>query len=332
MPLFIGIDWASEAHAVCVIDETARVRWEGSVTHSAAGLADLVRQLRRLEPAASLPVALERPSGLLVDTLVDAGFQVVPVHPNVLKASRPRYSAAGGKSDPGDAFILADLLRTDGHRLRPLRPLSDDTRALRTLVRGRDDLVAQRVALANQLRALLEHVWPGAAAIFYEIDSPIALAFLARYPTPQSATRLGEKRLANFLSQHAYSGRRSAPELLARLHAAPASRVGDSEAEATGDLVRSLVAILTPPRFSSSVLPSPRPSGTTQMARSCRRSPAVAPSMPRRSWPSSAMIARASRPPTTSPRRPVSRPSPASRANTAPSSSAGPATNGCGPR
>ena len=246
MPLFIGIDWASEAHAVCVIDETARVRWEGSVTHSAAGLADLVRQLRRLEPAASLPVALERPSGLLVDTLVDAGFQVVPVHPNVLKASRPRYSAAGGKSDPGDAFILADLLRTDGHRLRPLRPLSDDTRALRTLVRGRDDLVAQRVALANQLRALLEHVWPGAAAIFYEIDSPIALAFLARYPTPQSATRLGEKRLANFLSQHAYSGRRSAPELLARLHAAPASRVGDSEAEATGDLVRSLVAILTP--------------------------------------------------------------------------------------
>src|SRR5207244_1901733 len=81
-------------------------------------------------------------------------------------ASRPRYSAAGGKSDPGDAFILADVLRTDGHRFRPLRPPSDDTRALRALVRGRDDLMAQRVALANQLRALLERFWPAAAAIF----------------------------------------------------------------------------------------------------------------------------------------------------------------------
>jgi transposase len=246
MPLFVGLDWASEAHAVCVIDDTARVRWQGSVEHSAAGLTDLVRQLRRFGPPSSLSIALERPSGLLVDTLVEAGYQVVPIHPNKLKASRPRYSAAGGKSDPGDAFILADLLRTDGHRLRPLRPLSDDTRALRTLVRGRDDLVVQRVALANQLRALLERVWPGAATIFAAIDSPIALAFLARYPTPQSAARLGEKRLAHFLIQHAYCGRRSASDLLARLHAAPVSQVGDAEAEAAGDLVRTLVAVLTP--------------------------------------------------------------------------------------
>ena len=246
MLLFVGLDWASEAHAVCVIDDTARVRWQGSVEHSAAGLTDLVRQLRRFGPPSSLSIALERPSGLLVDTLVEAGYQVVPIHPNKLKASRPRYSAAGGKSDPGDAFILADLLRTDGHRLRPLRPLSDDTRALRTLVRGRDDLVVQRVALANQLRALLERVWPGAATIFAAIDSPIALAFLARYPTPQSAARLGEKRLAHFLIQHAYCGRRSASDLLARLHAAPVSQVGDAEAEAAGDLVRTLVAVLTP--------------------------------------------------------------------------------------
>src|SRR5207245_528688 len=83
----------------------------------------------------SIPIALERPSGLVVDTLLDAGHPVVPIHPNALKASRPRYSAAGGKSDPGDAFILGDLLRTDGHRFRPLQPLADDTRALRALVR-----------------------------------------------------------------------------------------------------------------------------------------------------------------------------------------------------
>ncbi|MER9243803.1 transposase [Mesorhizobium sp. M0633] len=75
---------------------------------------------------------------------------------------------------------MADILRTDGHRFRPLVPVSDDIRALRALVRGRDNLVAQRVALANQLRNLLEGFWPGAVAIFAAIDSPIALAIARR--------------------------------------------------------------------------------------------------------------------------------------------------------
>jgi transposase len=246
MPFFVGIDWASQAHAICVIDDTARIHWQGTVAHTAEGLPELLGRLRRFRHRGALRVALERPSGLLVDTLVDAGLEVVPIHPNALKASRPRYSAAGGKTDPGDAFILADLLRTDRHRLRPLRAPSDETRALRALVRGRDDLGAQRVALANQLRALLERFWPGAAAIFADVDSPIALAFLARYPTPHSAARLGEKRLAQFLGQHAYCGRRPVAELLARLRRAPASQVGDAEAEASGDVVRALVAVLSP--------------------------------------------------------------------------------------
>ena len=246
MPFFIGLDWAATTHAVCVIDETGTARWRGTVPHSAAGLAELVQRVTRFGPPASLPVALERPSGLVVDTLVEAGFPVVPIHPNAVKASRPRYSAAGGKSDPGDAYLLADLLRTDGHRFRTLQPLADETRALRALVRGRDDLVAQRVALANQLRALLERFWPGAAAIFADVDSPIALTFLARYPTPARAERLGEHRLAQFLRRHAYSGRRPAAELLARLRDAPLSRTGDAETQASGELVQALVAVLMP--------------------------------------------------------------------------------------
>ncbi len=246
MPFFVGIDWASQAHAVCVIDETARIHWQGAVAHTAEGLTELLGRLRRLRHRGGLRVALERPSGLLVDTLDAAGLEVVPIRPNALKASRPRYSAAGGKTDPGDAFILADLLRTDGHRFRCLHAPSDETRALRALVRGRDDLVAQRVVLANQLRALLDRFWPGAVAIFADVDSPIALAFVTRYPTPHSAGRLGEKRLAQFLGQHAYCGRRPVAELLARLRRAPASLVGDAEAEASGDLVRALVAVLGP--------------------------------------------------------------------------------------
>lgn len=246
MTVFVGLDWARCEHAVCLIDETGHIRWQGSVAHSADGLAELLRHLARFGPPAALPVAIERPSGLLVDTLLAAGHPVVPIHPNALKASRPRYSAAGSKSDPADAFILADLLRTDGHRFRSLQPLADETRALRALVRGRDDLVAQRVALATQLRALLERFWPGAAAIFADVASPIALAFLTRYPTPHSAERLGEKRLARFLGQHAYCGRRPPGDLLARLRSAPTPPAGDLEAAASGEVVRALVAVLTP--------------------------------------------------------------------------------------
>jgi transposase len=182
----------------------------------------------------------------VVDTLVEAGFVVVPIHPNAVKASRPRYSAAQGKTDAGDAYLLADLLRTDGHRFRPLRPQSDETKALRALVRLRDDLVAQRVALANQLRGLLEQFWPGAAMVFADVDSPIALEFLAQYPTPDAAARLGEKRMAAFMAKNAYCGRRTAKELLTRLRAAPAGINGELESEAKGDCVRALVAVLKP--------------------------------------------------------------------------------------
>jgi transposase len=246
MSLFAGLDWAKDRHAICVIDEGGRVRSRFEVAHTAAGLEQLLAQLRRLALASQLPIAIERPSGVIVDTLMAAGHPVIAIHPNVVKACRSRYKAAAGKSDPADAFLLADLLRTDGHRFTALRPLSDETRALRALVRTRDDLIAQRVALANQLRALLESFWAGAAAIFADIDSPIALAFLAHYPTPTHASRLGEKRLAAFLARHAYCGRRPVNELLQRLRSAPASTADEIEAEAKGDAVRALVSVLEP--------------------------------------------------------------------------------------
>jgi transposase len=241
-----GLDWGSAEHGVCIIEhDSGKVAVQFPVPHDAAGIADLLRRLARLAPPADLPIAIERPSGLIVDALVAAGHPVVPIHPNVVKASRPRYRAAGGKSDRGDAYLLADLLRTDGHRFRRLVPCSDEIKALRALVRGRDALVAQRLVLANQLRALLDSFWPGAAAIFADIDSPIALAFVRRYPTPDSAARLGEKRIKAFMAQHSYCGRRTASELLARLRSAPPGLAGDSEADAKGELVRALAAILT---------------------------------------------------------------------------------------
>jgi transposase len=244
VPFHGGLDWAATSHAACVVDGAGQIVARVEARHDAGGLAELLARLRAVAPPAELPVAIERPSGLIVDALVAAGHPVVPIHPNVVKACRPRYRAAGGKSDPGDAYMLADVLRTDGHRFRPLTPVSDEIKALRALVRARDDLVTQRVALANQLRSLLEGFWPGAAAIFAAIDSPIALAFVGRYPTPESAGRLGEKRLASFMAQHGYCGRRSAAELLARLRAAPTGLAGEAEAEAKGEIARALAGLL----------------------------------------------------------------------------------------
>ncbi len=246
MTYFVGLDWAAREHAVCVVDERGAVVVRFTVAHTEAGIRELGTRLERFGPPAELRVAIERPSGLLVDSLVEHGFAVVAIHPNAVKASRPRYSAVQGKTDLGDAYLLADLLRTDGHRFRTLVPLSDETKALRGIVRLRDDLVAQRVALANQLRALLEGFWAGAAAVFTDVDSAIALDFLDRYPTPQAGASLGEKRMAAFLARHAYCGRRGAGELLERLRSAPRSVAGELEAEAKGECVRALVAVLRP--------------------------------------------------------------------------------------
>ena len=181
--------------------------------------------------------------GPVVDALVAAGFAVVIIPPHVVKAARPRFSAARAKSDPGDARLLADLVRTDAGRFRRLHPTDPATGRLRRLVRTRDELCDTRTMLANQLRALLEEAWPGAAEVFARVDSPIALAFLERYPIPRSARGLGEARLAGFLARHRYSGRRTADDLLARLRAAPVVREPIVD-EATADAVRSLVACL----------------------------------------------------------------------------------------
>ena len=238
---FAGLDWASRTHAVCVIDPRGSVRTQFEVNHDAAGLAELCR---RLKAAGVTAVAIERPSGLVVDTLLEAGLQVVPIHPNVVKATRPRYRSHGGKSDACDAYLLADLLRTDGHRFKPLAPECDEIRSLRALVRGRDDLVATRVQMANQLRSLLQSFWAGAAEVFADVDSPIGLPFIQRYPTPESAGRLGPKRMAAFWAQHGYSGRRTPEELLERLHQAAGVTLGEMEMEAKGELALSMARIL----------------------------------------------------------------------------------------
>lgn len=238
-----GIDLASQEHRLVVVEADGRRLDERRFTHDENGVATLLRRLLDLDVAR---VAIEQPNGLVVDRLLDAGIAVVAVHPNQLAASRDRYRSGGGKSDGFDAYVLAELARTDMHRLRPLEPDSDETRALRALTRAREDLVEQRVSLANQLRAQLDAFWPGATRIFSDVDSPICLAFLERYPSPSDARGLGEKRLQGFLARNGYCGRRRAAELLERLRTAPQASSGELEGEARRQVVLALVATLKP--------------------------------------------------------------------------------------
>jgi transposase len=239
---FVGLDWASRAHAVCIVDEHGLVVSRFDVAHDEAGLAQLQERLTRI---GDLTIAIERPEGVLVDTLLDAGFNVVAIHPNVVKAVRSRYRTAG-KSDTGDAYILADLLRTDGHRFKVLVPHASDIKALRLLVRLRKDFVRTRVGLSNQLRSILQALYPGAAQIFADIDSPIALAFLRAFPSEAHAAKLTERRLQRFLTENAYCGRRPVTELLARLRNAAHAVITDEVAETGAVGVIAVVETLAP--------------------------------------------------------------------------------------
>jgi transposase len=242
--MFAGIDWAAEEHAVAVHDDSGVKRWRHTVPHSADGFDRLVAWLARFGDPASLPVAIERPDGRLVDRLLEAGHPVVAVKTTAIKAWREAEVVSGAKSDPSDADVIADYLRVRYHQLRVLVPYSDATRALRTVVRAREDLVAQRVAAINQLSALLDAFWPGAKNVFADIESTISLAFLTRYPTPASAARLSEKRMSAFCKQHRYSGRRTPGELIARLRTAPTGVTDLAQTRAGRDAVLAMVRVL----------------------------------------------------------------------------------------
>ena len=212
--------------------------------HTATGLAGLMRRLARIGDPATMPVGIERPDGRLVDTLLEAGHPVVPVKPNAIKTWRDGEVLSGAKSDDGDAEVIAEYLRLRHHRLQLATPYTSETKALRTVTRTRGDLVDMRTATTNQLTALLDTHWPGAVAIFADVESPIALEFLTRYPTARHAEHLGVKRLTAFCVKHGYSGRRTGEELLTRLRTAPTGATDEVLSEAVRDAVTALVTIL----------------------------------------------------------------------------------------
>lgn len=218
-----GVDWAKDDHVVCIVDTDGEAIDRFTVNHTAAGLRRLVARLLK---AGVEEVGIERPDGPVIDALLAAELTVLVIAPVQVKNLRSRYGSAGNKDDRFDAYVLADVVRTDRRRLTPLTRSTPAAQALRSSVRARRDLVQHRVAAANQLRAHLQIVFPAIVDLFADIDSTISLTFLERFTTQSKADWLTVERLAAWLKKVAYSGRTDPAVLHARLLAAPRGTTG----------------------------------------------------------------------------------------------------------
>ncbi len=212
-----GIDWGGSVHQVAIVDGRGRQLASFPVAHDVAGLAELGERLATY--GADLPVAIERAEGLLVEHLQALGLQVYPVSPRIAARIRERYRVAPIKDDAFDAFTLADALRHEQPRWRPLAEPSPLLAELRALTRDRERIVAEHVRVQNQLHAILESYHPAAARLFSRLDRKVALSFVRDYPTPAQAAQVGERRMARFLARSSYTGRVAPAVLAERLHA-----------------------------------------------------------------------------------------------------------------
>jgi transposase len=235
-----GLDWAKDDHVVCIINPDGEVASRFTVAHTAAGLKEL---LRRLLAADVTEIGIERGDGPVVEALLGTDLTVLVISPNQVKNLRSRYGSAGNKDDRFDAYVLADVVRTDRRRLTPLTRSTPTTRAMRASVRARRDLVQHRVATANQLRAHLQTVFPGAVELFAALDSAISLTFIERFPTQAKADWLSPARMGQWLSKVGYCGRVDPGVLHQRLLAAPRGST-DTDANTNAAITVAFVAIL----------------------------------------------------------------------------------------
>ena len=159
---FVGVDWGSETHVVCVLDRERRCIAERSVPHTGMALNDLADELMTLAPSepGRIAVAIEVPRGAIVDTLLERGIHVFSLNPKQLDRFRDRHTVAGAKDDRRDAFVLADSLRTDRPAFRRVQPDHPRVVELRELSRVEDDLGQELRRLSNRLREQLHRFFP----------------------------------------------------------------------------------------------------------------------------------------------------------------------------
>src|SRR5581483_11351897 len=201
---FVGIDWATQSHRVCLLDAEGRRVAEREIVHGGAGLMELRDWL--LEKTKATPVqiavAIEMPHGPVVEMLLEHGFMVLAINPKQLDRFRDRFTVAGAKDDSRDALVLGDSLRTDRKAFRQLATDDPAVIELREWSRLMDELQQERTRLANRLRQQLWRYYPQAAELTDDVADDWFLALWQKVPTPAAAAKASEKAIARILQEH----------------------------------------------------------------------------------------------------------------------------------
>jgi transposase len=192
----VGIDWAEDDHQVCILDVEGATLEEFKIRDGAAGVGRLHERIaEHVEEPGQVIVGIETDRGLLVGALVAAGYQVYAVNPMSVDRYRDRHTTSGGKSDRGDARVLADLVRTDRHNHRTVAADSELLAAIKVTARTHQNLIWTRTRHSNQLRSALREFYPAALEAFDELAHRDALAILAIAPTPEQGRRLSTAKI-----------------------------------------------------------------------------------------------------------------------------------------
>jgi transposase len=201
---FVGVDWATEAHAVCVLDDAGKVLGERSFKHSGDGLGAMAAWLATTSSGApeNVFVAIEVPHGPVVETLLERGFNVYAINPKQLDRFRDRFTVAGAKDDRRDARVLADSLRTDRPCFRALKVDSAAVVQLREYSRMAEELVAQRMRETNRVRQILGRYFPQILELDDELWSPFFMALWNLVPTPKAAAKVRAASISKLLIEH----------------------------------------------------------------------------------------------------------------------------------
>jgi Transposase/Transposase IS116/IS110/IS902 family len=198
--IFVGIDWAEAHHDVCLVDEAGHMLAKRRVAEGLEGVGKLHGLIaEHAEEPTSVVIGIETDRGLLVGSLLAAGYQVFAINPLAASRYRDRHATSGAKSDPGDARVLADLVRTDRHQHRVVAGDSELAEAVKVLARAHQGLIWSRQRQVNQLRNTLREFYPAALAAFEDLDSPDAIAILERAPTPNRGRTLSQAKIASAL-------------------------------------------------------------------------------------------------------------------------------------
>lgn len=233
MTVYIGIDWSQAKHDVCMLNEAGAAVAQFVMPHTAEGLLRLEQQRQALgvSPAACV-VGIETAYTLVIDFLWGHAYeQVYVTPPSVIGGARSRFRSSGARTDPSDAYVIADTLRTDRGRLQPWHPDGTLTQELRRRVGLVRHLTRSITAHSNRLAAVLGRYYPGALHVFHERTSQIALQFIRRYPTPAAAARLNLDEFKAFAREQRYTHPQHLAANLARLQQAyPTAEAGTVEA------------------------------------------------------------------------------------------------------